>query len=544
MVRRQSETRCRWNKHAAKGFFIAGLVSVTGYAVYLSGGTGESFTNLMYIPIILSAYCFGVKGAAGAALLGGLTVGPLMPLSVLEGIEQKPASWVFRIVMFLVIGVVTAFLFRNIRRLKAAEIEQSFRHVETGLPNANRLKADLQEIIERKTAFSLIGFRIMNIDDINRFTDYEIGVKAIVRATDELADCVGETVYSIFSNEFVAILPDGCGKDPRLIGMEFLQRLKEPFWIDRFKIELIAKGGIVHSTPDGEEPNRLLKKMGIALGQETNGTGLVVYDVSIEQKNKARYELMVALSEAVKNGEFHLVYQPQKSLGDGGMAGAEALLRWNRGPEGEVSPEVFVKIAEEMGLISDITKWVIRNAVGQIERWREEGISVSVAINVSAKDLRDRDVADYLRETLEAAGVEPAMIGIELTERSVLHNEKKAQQILSELQEYGIKVALDDFGTGYNSLVDLVRIPSDYLKVDKVFVDHITDEVNRTIIEAVIDFAHSTGKAVIAEGVEQKEQSEMLWEMGCDYIQGYYFSKPLPPEEIKNYARQMSKKDV
>lgn len=521
------------NKRIGILLVIIALQCMMTWVIYLSDGTSTSFTNLMYIPILLAAFSFDRKGAVWAAFLSGLLLGPWMPTSVSGGIMQKPSNWLLRIVIFLVIGVVTAALFERVKKFREDEFKRSFQSITTGLPNVNRLKLDLAEMLEKKTAFSLVGFRIINIDDINRFSDYEIGIKAVIKATELLSGSVGSTVYSIYTSEFAVIIPAGSNQDPYLVGMEFLNQLKEPMSIDRFRIELIVKGGIVRFPQNGGDPVDLLKKMGMALGQETNGTGLIIYDSVIERENKGKYELMVSLFDAIKNNEFHVVYQPIISLADSRVTGAEALLRWDQSLRGPISPEIFIKIAEETGLISEITKWVIKHVIEQIKTWQSEGISIKVAINISQKDLRNTDVIGYLKKSVEENALDPAMIELELTERSILENEKLIGRVLNNLRKYGIKIALDDFGTGYNSLVGLIKVQVDYLKIDKIFIDNISDDINRSIIESVIDFAHKTEKEVVAEGVETREQLDRLKQMGCDYIQGFYFSRPLPPEKMK-----------
>lgn len=517
---------------------IVALQCIITLVVYLAGGTTTSFTNLMYIPIILSSFSFDLAGTVATALLSGLLLGPWMPISVSEGILQTPSNWLLRTVMFLAIGVVTAILFRSIKKFKDDDMKRFFQNMTTGLPNANRLKLDLAEMLDKKTEFSLIGFRIINIDDINRFSGYEIGAQAIVKAMELLRDSIGSTVYSVFTNEFAAIIPGGSNQDPYSIGRVFFNKLKEPLLIDRFKVGLIAKGGIVCLPSNDEKPDDLLKKMGIALGYGTNETDLCIYDSAIERENQYRYELVSSLADAIKNNEFHIVYQPQMSLKNHGVSGVEALLRWDQEPRGPIKPEVFIKIAEETGLIGEITKWVIKNVIEQIKTWQREGISIKVAINISQKDLRNDDVINYLKQSIKENALNPAMIEFELTERSVLKNEKAIGKVLNDLKEYGIKLALDDYGTGFNSLVDLIKIQVDYLKIDKLFVDNISVAVDKAIIESVINFAHKTGKEVIAEGVETKEQLKILGQMGCDYIQGYYFSRPLVPEKIKELCNR------
>ena len=538
MLKKWSGRYIRANKRIAMALTVAALIGLIEYVVYLSGGTEMAFTHLMYLPIILSAFYFGIKGTVAAAFLCGLALGPWMPADVLEGMMQKPAGWLFRTAMFLVIGIITAILFQCVRNFKENEIIKSFRNTATGFPNVNQLKLDLTELIDRKEGFSVIGFRITNIEDINLYAGYEIGTKAIRKAAELLAGCVKNTVYSIDAGEFAAMIPGGGNQDPYLIGMKYIGQLKEPLSISRFRIELMVKGGMVSPSRKGEDAAGLIKKLGIAMDQKTNGTGFTVYDPLIEQKSKENYELMVSLFDAIKNEELSLVYQPKKNVSDDSLTGVEALLRWNHGTKGQISPEVFIKMAEEIGFINEITKWVIKNVIHQIKEWQSEGLSLAVAINISSKDLKNHAVSDYLKKSLEENALEPAMIELELTERCVLSNTKKVSNIMNDLRKYGIRISLDDFGTGYNSMIDLIKIPVDSLKIDKIFIDHITDGSNRAMIENIIDFAHRTGKKVVAEGVEAKEQLDELKNLGCDYVQGYYFSKPLPPDEIKKCIRQ------
>lgn len=520
--------------HIVRAFIILILIFAISYFVYFIGGTEAAFTHLMYIPIILSAFYFETIGAIVAALVGGLALGPLMPKDVLLGLMQEPISWIFRLIIFIIIGIIIAVLFKYVKNLRETEIERSYRNVLTGLPNMNKLNLDLEEIVNNKIEFSLIGFRIINLDDINRYVDYEIGIKSIKKAVETLSSCVNSTVYSIFTNEFAAVLLNSSTENTYSIAMQFLNKICEPLLIDKFNIELIIKGGIVNFPQQAENPYDLIRKMGIALDQGTNETGLYVYDTVINQKSQEKYEIIHSLFNAIKNEEFYIVYQPKKSLADSSVIGVEALLRWDHGIKRQINTGEFIKIAENIGIISEITKWVIKNVVNQIKKWQNEGISIKVALNISAKDLRDNSVIDYLVESIKESTLEPSMIEIELTERGILENADNVIRLFNILKEQGVKISLDDFGTGYNSLIDLVEIPIDYLKIDKIFIDKMSNDINKILIENIISFAHKTGKKVIAEGVENKKQSDMLRDMGCDYIQGYYFSKPLPPDEIIN----------
>lgn len=511
------------------------LIAAVSVIVYYTGGTQAAFTHLMYIPIIFAAFYFGIKGTVATALLSGLALGPLMPTNVETGLMQDAASWIFRLVFFVALGLLIAVLFKYVKTYRKAEIKSAFVNVLTGLPNMNKLKSDLEEMIDKKTEFSLMGFRVTNLDDINRYTTYETGILAVKKATEILKSDVGGTVYSVFTNEFAAILPHVDIIKAKTIAAEYLYKIYAPLEVAQYDIELIAKCGIVNYPLQADGAEELIRKMGIALGQKTDEMGIIVYNNDIEQKSKKRIEIINSLYNALKNEEFYMVYQPKRPLCGGGVTGVEALIRWDRGTEMQVNTEEFIKIAEEVGAICEITKWVITHVIGQIKAWRDEGLSVSVALNISPRDLRDCDVVDYLIKSIEESGLPPGLVEVELTERGILENEKEAILLLGMLKDKNIKISLDDFGTGYNSLIDLIKIPIDFIKIDKTFIDGFLNDAYKTMIESIIAFAHKTGKKVVAEGVEEKAQLDMLDGLGCDYIQGYYFSKPLPPGDLKRF---------
>ena len=206
-----------------------------------------------------------------------------------------------------------------------------------------------------------------------------------------------------------------------------------------------------------------------------------------------------------------------------------------------MNPSEFIKIAEDAGIINDITKWVIKNTIDQMDQWQAEGIKVNTAINISSKDLKNDSIIEYTINCMKTHQLGLDFLEFELTERTIVENEDRLCHFLDRLKEIGMKISLDDFGTGNNSLIHLAKLPIDYIKIDKVFIDHILNIQNRAIVEGIICLAHNLRMEVIAEGVETEEQMKLLKSMGCDYIQGYYFSKPLPPENLKDFILNFGK---
>lgn len=514
------------------------LLTVISGAVYLTGGTLYPLTHLMYIPIIIAAFIFNIKGAVGIALLGGIILGPLMPLNVSEGIVQDPISWVFRIVIFIIIGIVIGYLFDRIKTEQELKIRKSYIYEITGFANARKLKIDINKMIDKQNIFSLMVFKITNIDHINRYLDYSIGEKSLLKAMEIMETFVSkDTIYSIFIDEF-AVTMCGCSiNDAYLKANEFLDCFKEPILIDGIPVNFVIKCGILKYPEHGKTGNVIFKNMGRALDQGDIGEHkLVIYDESSAQENKAKFETIVALYDAIKNDQFTIVYQPMVNLKKNEIKGVEALLRWNNNKG--LNPEEFIKIAEDAGIISEISKWVITHVIDQLKEWEKDGIQTKVSINISSKDLNnDSNIIGYTTNYLNKRQIVATLLEFELTERVIIENEEQVKSILSCIKDVGIKISLDDFGTGYNSMIQFVELPIDYLKIDKYFVDNIQDMHYRSLIQELIIMAHNLRREVIAEGVETEEQMELLYNMGCDNIQGYYFSKPLSPEQLREFVK-------
>lgn len=241
------------------------------------------------------------------------------------------------------------------------------------------------------------------------------------------------------------------------------------------------------------------------------------------------------LRQAVENKEFHLCYQPQVNLKTNKMVGVEALLRWNHPQMGPISPIEFIALAEEIGVINEIGNWVLRKACMQAKKWRDIGLpEMAMSVNLSAKQFRSSDFLKTISETLAETEIDPKNLKIEITEGSVMEDEKENIEKLNELKKLGVRISIDDFGIGYSSLNYLKRLPIHDLKIYKSFIrDIINDPSDLAITQAIISMGRSLNLNVIAEGVEKEEQLEILLRNNCEEAQGYYFSRPLTEAEFE-----------
>lgn len=527
---------------AAASLGIVILIFIIGVFVYYTGGT-TSFVHLMYIPIFITVFLFGIKEGIVASIIAGFVLGPFMPMVVSEGIMQETRSWIFRIIMFIIIEIFVGLLLKYIRSITEAEKERAYIDIITGYPNSNKLIEDLNKMIcEKKHAtFSLIIFEYKNKEMINQYVNHEVGKKSYLKllktANDFFNSC---NIYTISTNKFIILIPDRDFNHAYKIANEFADKTKQPIYIDTLPVSIVVQGGVVNFPMHGNEINEIILKLEKVLSQaDKSQKNITIYDNKLELDSIKYYNTLVSLYYSLQNDMFNLVYQPKINLENNHVVSSEALLRIKFDIYKDISIEQLVSIAEEVGFIGEITKWVINTSVKQIKEWKKTGIDTKVSINLSSIDLSDDSIINYTTNCLAIYGVDPAMLEFELTERSIIKDEQKVLSVLNKIKEAGIKISLDDYGSGHNSLSYLVNrlFPFDYIKIDKMFINNIVDEQNKVLIQGIIETAHVLGISVIAEGVETKGQVDVLKSIDCDIIQGYYFSKPLSPEDLIEYIK-------
>lgn len=518
-------------------FFCLLLIFLADCMVYFAGGAHSGFTQLLYLPIIISAVEFNVAGSTAIAFTAGLSLGPLMPEYTATGIPQRPADWILRTIFFLLAGWLVHFIVQKIKVENELRIKKAYGHVTTGYPNSNKLRIDTNEWIRKSESFSLILFKLANFDQICSYMGRSTEALCIHEIITVIKEHFGNSpIYSIHTNELIVALHETDTETACLKAKEVIKQLKKPVILEGMPVNLALKCGVTSFPLHGSTADELLYQIRITANQADTEAGDICSCKETEkQLSKQKCDLIQALYEAIKNNRFSILYQPKVSLSTNEVIGVEALLRWNDGQNRPIRPSEFIKVAEDAGLISEITKIVIKNAVSQIKKWKEEGTEVKVAINISSNDIRDNSIVDFTKDCLQANQIDALMLEFELTERTIIQNESQAEHLLNEIKALGIKISLDDFGTGYNSLLHLINLPIDYIKIDKLFIDNIYD-IHRPLVKNIINLAHDLGKEVIAEGAETEDQIKILRSLNCDSVQGYYFSKPLEPRDIKNFV--------
>jgi diguanylate cyclase (GGDEF)-like protein len=414
----------------------------------------------------------------------------------------------------------------------------------TGLPNRNLLHDRLKQAVgyarRYQKRLAVVFVDLDNFKLVNDSLGHSAGDKLLITVAGRLKANVrnSDTAARLSGDEFVLILFD---QDNEKIINSTMQRILNevslPCRLEDHNFYVSCSIGFSLFPDDGEVPEVLLKNADAAMyhAKELGRNNFQPFTPDLVVRATHRLELGGDLRQALERNELYLVYQPYISLQSGAIIGVEALIRWNHTEQGLISPLHFIPIAEETGLISKIGEWVLRSACTQNKAWLGKGMPpIKVSINLSARQFVKKDLVQSIAKILVDTGLPPAQLELELTESLIMHNPEYSISALNNLKSLGIGLAVDDFGTGFSSLSYLKRFAIDRLKIDQSFVHDLASDIDSSVIAgAVIHLGHSMGLKVVAEGVETPAQLEFLRGQHCDEIQGYYFSKPLPADEVE-----------
>src|SRR6185295_17610064 len=418
----------------------------------------------------------------------------------------------------------------------------------TGLPNRALLSDRFsQMIVLARRRGAPLGVLFIDLDDFKLVNDtqgHAAGDELLKEAARRLLGSVrqGDTVARISGDEFAVIVGDlARADDAALVAQKIIDRLGEAFAIRGKELFVTASVGIATFPADGNNAEVLLGAADAAMyrAKQAGRNAFQFFTADINQRTRARAQMGLELRRALDRREFTLAYQPKIDLSSGRPCGAEALLRWDHPERGRVAPVEFIPVLEETGLIVPVGEWVLKRACEDLKAWQTKGApAMPVAVNLSARQFRQHDLEDRIRAIVAAAGIDPSLIELEITESQLMHDPDHAIRVLSALGAAGVRIAIDDFGTGYSSLAYLTRFPLASLKIDRSFVaDVMDDEADATIVRTIVDMAHTLGFTVIAEGVELDSQAAFLRALGCEQAQGFLFARPMPANEFTALLR-------
>lgn len=439
------------------------------------------------------------------------------------------------------LGMITDITVR--KQTEARLAHAAFHDSLTGLPNRTllleRLRAALEQL--RHGCASLCGVLFLDLDHFKLINDslgHLAGDRFLLTVAERLRGCLrtGDTVARMGGDEFVILLPQV--RDERAaieVAERVQQALAEPFMLEGHEVFSAVSIGIALSTQGTERPDDLLRDADIALNRAKSlgRTRYEVFDRDMHAQSLARLQRESELRRAIERQQFELHYQPVVLARTGAIIGVEALLRWRHPELGLISPAQFMPIAEDTGLIIPLGRWVLETACQQAVRWHRQGWQLTLAVNLSARQFRQKDLSAMITRIVADTGLDPRRLKLEITESNVMQDAEASIAALKALKRLGVQISIDDFGTGYSSLSYLKRLPIDTLKIDRSFVHDLSANPNdAAIASAIIAMAHNLKLQVIAEGVETPEQRAFLESHRCDMLQGFLFSEPLPADQL------------
>jgi diguanylate cyclase (GGDEF)-like protein len=420
-------------------------------------------------------------------------------------------------------------------------LHQSRHDPLTGLPNRGWAEEQLSMTIAGAGSVAVILINLNRFSEINDRFGHEHGDAVLIEVSRRLLFLAGNSGLAARTggNEFLLALPLAADTDVKARVTQAFAALAVAIPIGSAEIHVSARAGIALAPQHGRDVTRLLRRADLALRDASAQLPQVTYTDGREEAHQRDLVLARDLVAAIANDRLTLNYQPKISVRTGALLGVEALARWTHPQHGFIRPDHFIAMAERNGQIGPLTRWVLRNAICQAALWQRSGLNLITSINLSALDLADRDLPDFIEQVLHEYALPPASVCLEVTESTAMQDTDMAIAALERLRALGVTTSIDDFGTGFSSLAQLRRLPLDELKIDKAFVLKLrADSNDAAIVRSTIDLAHNMKLKVTAEGVETAEALALLDDWGCDIAQGFLISKPLPADAFATWLQR------
>jgi len=495
----------------------------------------------MYIPIVLSGIFFGRKIGLIVAIMAGLVLGPVMPLDTTIDpslyVYQPPFNWLFRLLIFSIIGFLNGDAFQKIRRNTIKIEKLSSFNIGTNIPNVNYLRKVTMTLKPGKQTI----------------------VTILLNNCNSIIDILGMDIYNTLLSEIYSDLCRDVADDSIIIQVD-----NSKLWVvtpnidinrDTEKIyAIINKSRSIHYIPlyvdfslgasiveSSEECTKLSSYSNSDISARVAQQNNISYSIFDPENSKKRddYELLSSFTSALENNQMFLVYQPKVDIKTLKTAGVEVLIRWLHPEKGFIAPDRFIPLIEGTKLIHQLTDWVLEHTIAKMEQMMEDGIKLRVSINISAVNLYDPLFYERTMKRISSSKLDIDMLEFEITESVLMQNPEKCQVLLKKFTQEGIHISIDDFGAGYSSLAYLSKFPIDTIKIDRYFIHDMTkNKALGHIVKATIQLSNQLGYKVVAEGIEDQEALDMLLSYDCDYGQGYFFSKPLVGDAFTKWFKE------
>jgi diguanylate cyclase len=460
-------------------------------------------------------------------------------------VVATPSIFTAGLGLLLIFCAVLVGYQRRTERQAAESARQALHDGLTGLPNRDLLRDRVGQAIRqadrelRPAALLLID--LDRFKEVNDTLGHHYGDQLLIQVGERLGDALRkvDTIARLGGDEFAVLLPRIASPEGAVAVAKKLQAaFDRSFMLEGLAVDVEASIGLVLYPDHGQDADELLQHADIAMyvAKETH-TGFMLFDPKLDQHSPRRLALLGELRRAIERDELVLHYQPKVDARSGELLGVEALARWQHPVHGMIPPSEFIPLAERTGLITPLTHYVLDVALRQSRQWREAGHELAVAVNVSARRLLDLAFPDEVAGLLATWDIQARLLIIEITESTIMTDPVHALEILGRLNAMGVQLAIDDFGTGYSSMAYLKSLPVNELKIDRSFVSHMTsNNPDAVIVRSTVDLGRNLGLRVVAEGVEDLGTWQELKELGCNAVQGFYVSRPVPPDELIDWV--------
>jgi diguanylate cyclase len=416
----------------------------------------------------------------------------------------------------------------------------------TDLANRSKFSDLLARAIDRcTTEGGGLSILVMDLDRFKYVNDtlgHGVGDHVLRQVGERLSRAVAnaECVARLGGDEFAILMHRRGHDDLSSVARAIMASLETPFLYEDQPLDIGTSIGIAHFPEHGRDAQTLVRNADIAMYvAKRNKAGYAIYDPNYDSSQQEHLSLLGELRRAVEQNELRLYYQPKVSLTSANVSSVEALLRWEHPERGLMAPATFIPFAEHTGYIKVLTRWVLRESIRQCGEWLRAGLRLQVSVNISARDLMNRDLPDLVSELLAEYAVPANLLCLEITESGFMDDPAHAQKVLDRLAGLGLQLSIDDYGTGYSSLSYIMRLPVQELKIDRSFISRMVgnDEVS-TIVRSTIELGHNLGLKVVAEGVEDADGWQMLQKLGCDDAQGFFMAPPLSPSDLQRWMKE------